>query len=197
MEELNQFYQRQYPIVLDALSNQLDKRYLYHGLRHTLDVIEQSEIIAISSGCNSQDIAILKNASLFHDLGFLQTRKGHEVASAEMFEFAAKDSLSLDSIEKIKSCILATTMPQTPNTLLERIICDADLDYLGRDDFEKISFDLFQELLSCGEIESQEKWDAIQVVFLDKHEFHTSFNQNRRNKMKLGNLNNIKKRLSA
>ena len=33
----------------------------------------------------------------------------------------------------------ATKIPQTPLTKLEEIICDADLDYLGREDFFEIS----------------------------------------------------------
>ena len=35
--------------------------------------------------------------------------------------------------------ILATKVPQKPKNKLEKIICDADLDYLGREDFDNIS----------------------------------------------------------
>lgn len=197
MESLIEFYQEQYPIVVQQLTHDLDVRYIYHGLRHTLDVIEQSEQIGIALKCSEQEIQLLKIAALFHDLGFIQTRKGHEKASAELFLLASEDKLRESERQTISLCILATIMPQTPKNLLEKIICDADLDYLGRSDFEKISLDLYQEMNACGEIGDQQKWDEIQVVFLDKHNYHTSFNQSRRNEQKSNHLAAIKERLKG
>jgi predicted metal-dependent HD superfamily phosphohydrolase len=197
MESLIEFYQEQYPKVVQQLTHGLDARYTYHGLRHTLDVIEQSEQIGIALKCSEQEIQLLKIAALFHDLGFIQTRKGHEKASAELFLFASEQKLNDTDRQQISSCILATIMPQMPDSLLEQIICDADLDYLGRNDFEKISQDLFQEMHACGEMSDLHKWDEIQVVFLDKHHYHTSFNQSRRNEQKSQHLAAIKERLKG
>ena len=197
MESLIEFYQEQYPKVVQQLTHGLDERYTYHGLRHTLDVIEQSEQIGIALKCSEQEIQLLKIAALFHDLGFIQTRKGHEKASAELFLLASEQKLNDTERQQISSCILATIMPQMPQSLLEQIICDADLDYLGRNDFEKISQDLFQEMHACGEMSDLYKWDEIQVVFLDKHHFHTSFNQSRRNEQKSQHLSAIKERLKG
>ena len=197
MEALIQFYQEQYPQVVQQLTHGLDARYTYHGVRHTLDVIEQSEQIGIALNCSEREIQLLKIAALFHDLGFVQTRKGHEKASAELFLLASEHKINDIQRQQISACILATTMPQSPQNLLGQIICDADLDYLGRSDFEKISQDLFQEMHACGEMSDQHKWDEIQVVFLDKHQFHTSFNQSRRNEQKSQHLAAIKERLKG
>ncbi len=197
MEALIQFYQEQYPLVVRQLTHGLDARYTYHGLRHTLDVIEQSEQIGMAMQCSKEQIQILKIAALFHDLGFLNVRKGHEKASAELFLLASEQKLNDTERHQISSCILATTMPQMPQTLLEQIICDADLDYLGRNDFFEISQDLFHEMYACGEMSDQKTWDEIQVVFLDKHHFHTSFNQSRRNEQKSQHLAAIKERLKG
>ena len=38
-------------------------------------------------------------------------------------------------IEKVTSCINATKMPQSPGSLIEQILCDADLAHLGTDEF--------------------------------------------------------------
>ena len=45
---------------------------------------------------------------------------------------------------------MATEIPQNPKTHLEMIMCDADLDYLGRYDFETISNNLYTEFLDFG-----------------------------------------------
>lgn len=197
MNALKSFYDHHYPKVIALLTHELDSRYAYHGLRHTQDVIEQCVQIGQALGCSEEEIDLLKVAALFHDLGFLAVRKGHEEESAKMFKASADGFLALNFIEIISSCILATTMPQNPKNKLEQIICDADLDYLGREDFPVISQDLFNEMLACGELNDQRKWDEIQVVFLDKHHFHTSYNQERRNQQKLQHLLEIKKRINV
>ena len=197
MEALKQFYQAQYPKIIEHLTHSLDSRFAYHGVRHTLDVIEQSITIGQALQCSESELEILKIAALFHDLGFLNIRKGHEKASAEMFVQICNNALNTDLQQEIVQCILATTMPQSPKSKLEQIICDADLDYLGREDFQSISQNLFDEMMACGELSDQKKWDDIQVVFLNNHHFHTAFNQARRDQQKKINLSEIQARLNG
>ena len=68
---------------------------------------------------------------------------------------------------------MATKIPQRPKTDLEKIICDADLNYLGRTDFFSIGEKLYQEMLAFGNIKNREEWDKIQVVFMQKHHYFT------------------------
>ena len=79
--------------------------------------------------------------------------------------------------------ILATKIPQSPMTLLEKILCDADLDYLGRDDFYQIGNKLHEEMRNGGLIETEREWNLIQKTFLESHRYHTKFARaNRENK---------------
>jgi hypothetical protein len=78
---------------------------------------------------------------------------------------------------------------------LEEIICDADLDYLGRDDFHEIADKLRKELREHGKIDSDRKWDEIQVVFLTNHQYFTETAKRSRNTKKAQNLEEIKERL--
>ena len=57
-----------------------------------------------------------------------------------------------DEIERICDMIMVTKYPHQPKNITEQIICDADLDYLGRDDFFKIANSLFKELSANGSI---------------------------------------------
>ena len=61
-------------------------------------------------------------------------------------KFLPEYGYSKIQIEKISQLILATKVPQNPKNKLEKIICDADLDYLGREDFIYISDNFFREL---------------------------------------------------
>src|SRR5688572_24135774 len=146
----------------------------YHNLEHTLDVVMQSERIAKEEGVNDDhELYLLKVAALYHDTGFLRTYTKHEEASCLIFQEDAKlFGFSCQESEMITRLIMATKLPQTPETLLERVICDADLDYLGRADFFEIGDGLRKEFLKQGIIKTIKDWDQLQVKFLANHQYH-------------------------
>jgi predicted metal-dependent HD superfamily phosphohydrolase len=85
-----------------------------------------------------------------------------------------------DVVDEVKGLVMATKIPQTPLNDLQKIICDADLDYLGRDDYPTISVKLFAELKHMNIISTEEQWKNLQINFLKAHQFHTSFAQKNR-----------------
>ena len=90
--------------------------------------------------------------------------------------------------------IMATKIPQSPATLPEMIICDADLDYLGRDDFESISNTLKTEFLIYGIIKDHDEWDRLQVSFFNSHQYFTKTSIRERCPVKLRHLELLKKK---
>ena len=87
-----------------------------------------------------------------------------------------KHDYSKSDIKKVKDLIMATKIPQDPSTFLATILCDADLDYLGRDDFETIGKSLKEEWQSYSIFPNlDEIFDAIQIKFLSSHTYHTDF----------------------
>ena len=165
--------------LLKKLTLHLPKELYYHGVHHTLDVLEQAERIAGEENVtNELDLQLLRLACLYHDSGFLETRQMHEEASCEL---ARKDLLkygvSDENIDWICGMILATKIPQIPLNQMERIICDADLDYLGREDFFEISQNLFHELKEFGIVSSIGEWNQVQVNFFKQHMYFTKTNK--------------------
>ena len=197
MTELRAFYLQHLEAVLQRLKDGLNKHYYYHDVRHTLDVIEQSQTIGKLEGISLRELEILKIAALFHDTGFLEVRTGHEQASVDFFQnIGGLSTLTLEDCDIIAGCIRATRMPQNPLNHLERILCDADLDYLGREDFDLIGENLFLEMSACGEMSDRITWDNLQVKFLEAHSYHTRSNQTRRNMKKEQNLNEVRLRVA-
>ena len=196
MTELKAFYLQHLEAVLQRLKDGLNKHYYYHDVRHTLDVIEQSQTIGKLEGVSEGELEILKIAALFHDTGFLQVRIGHEQASVDFFhKIGGLSTLTREDCDTIAGCIIATHMPQTPKNQLERILCDADVDYLGREDFSLIAENLFLEMSACGEMSDRITWDNLQIKFLEGHSYHTVSNQERRNAKKEENLNEVRQRV--
>ena len=65
--------------ILSRLKNELDPRLGYHNIMHTLDVLEQAEVLAKQENVTDKhDLLLLKTAAVFHDSGFLFVYKGHE-----------------------------------------------------------------------------------------------------------------------
>ena len=90
------------------------------------------------------------------------------------------------------SLIMATKIPQSPKTHLEQVICDADLDYLGRNDFEFISNNLRKEFFDVGVVKTEEQWMQLQISFIGAHQYFTKTSQKSRNKKKLKHLRQLK-----
>ena len=164
--------------ILELLHTGLDRRLTYHCPEHTEDVLQQAERIAIAEDIADPKLLLLiKIAALFHDTGFLHTYKGHEIESCRIMEGHMKDNnLTASDIDLIKGMIMATKVPQTPHNLPEMILCDADLDYLGRDDFKAISDTLKDEFMVYGVIKNEHDWDEIQVSFFESHRYFTAIN---------------------
>ncbi len=167
--------------ILDELRNGLADDLYYHGVHHTLDVLRVAEELCQLERVGPHETMLVKTAALFHDSGFLVGNKMHEaqgcrLAQAYLPGFGYTDQ----EIDVICSMIMATKIPQSPQNGLEHIICDADLDYLGRPDFYSIGRTLFEELRAYNVLQSEEAWNRLQVSFLKNHRFFTQTTKRRR-----------------
>ena len=162
--------------ILDLLDEKLPGDLTYHGTHHTLDVLDVCNAYIERGSIEERDALLLRTGVLFHDFGFTHSFDDHERNGAILAEKVLPDfGYGPEEIKTVERLIMATKIPQKPETELEKIICDADLDYLGRDDYYPISNTLFQELKSLGKIETEEEWNALQIGFLEAHNYHTTF----------------------
>lgn len=190
-------YEVAYGMFETFLINNLPKEYTYHSIHHIRDVVMQSERIAKKEKINKEDIADLKLAAWLHDVGYIWEPSRHEARGAE---YATKVLNAMNfpakKINKITGMIMATKIPQSPKNLLEQIICDADLDYLGREGYEENSLLLLQELRLKKKV-SETEWLKIQDQFLTKHTYFTKTANTARNNLKREALANIKNKIKS
>lgn len=160
--------------ILATLKSQLPKHLSYHSVEHVKDVFNSCKMLAASEGVKGDDLKLLLTAALFHDSGFLKGPKDHEKKSCQIAKKHLPDyDYTPEQIKKICGMIMATKVPQQPQTHLEQIICDADLDYLGREDFFTIGDKLFAELSVYGILNTEDEWNRLQVRFLESHNYFT------------------------
>lgn len=183
-------------LVLKKLKTELPAGLHYHSVEHTMDVKEAAERLAKMENVNGHDLELLKTAALFHDLGFIQTYDGHEKVSAAFAQEILPDfGYSPEDIQQIEGMILATEIPQSPVSHLEKILADADLDYIGRDDLFLIGQRLQYEWKLRGKISTIRDWHETQLKFLQNHSFFTESAKKLRKSKKQENIKEIEKLL--
>lgn len=163
--------------ALERLRAELSPDLLYHTVWHTEhDVMPSALRLArLTDHVGEEDRCLLEVAAAYHDLGFVEQAKDHEMIAARLVaQTLPALAFSSRQIECIMSMILATRLPQSPRTVLEQILADADLDVLGRDDFFPRNAALLQESIRLGRPFTQVEWDRQQLNFLQKHTYFTA-----------------------
>ncbi len=161
-------------VILDRLEKELPSYLYYHNVKHTVDVVTEVELIGWGEGVSDEEILLLKTAALFHDAGHIISYDNHEYFGTVLArEYLPKYNYSTDQIEMICELIMATKLPPRPKNLLEKIMCDADLDYLGRSDFIPVSNTLYRELKEQNKIGTLNDWNKLQLKFISDHQYFT------------------------
>ncbi len=181
--------------VLELLREELSPDLCYHGLSHTLDVLKVCNDYIRRMHISKEDALLLRTGALCHDLGFTVSYKLHEDHGIALsLNYMREFGYSPSQRKVVVGLIRATEVPQSPTNLLESILCDADLDYLGRDDYDQISSKLLRELKHFGVELTEEEWREKQVTFLENHRYHTPFAIKHREPVKQKHLQKIRGR---
>ncbi|MBK7243054.1 MAG: HD domain-containing protein [Saprospiraceae bacterium] len=179
-----------FEFVKQLLLDKLPVNYYYHNFAHAQYVLKKVTEIGRQENCSKNDLSLLKTAALWHDVGFINKNIGHEEEGCLIVKKYLPDySYTNSEIEIICGLIMATKIPQSPNTKLEQIIADADLAYLGFRGAHSKAKLLFKEMQSLNPTLSEEEFIDIQISFLQNHNYFTAYCQN---KTTLGKLEYLK-----
>lgn len=161
--------------IINLFGTGMDPELSYHDLGHTLDVAAAAGRIARREGLSPGETILVETAALLHDSGMSINYENHEEASVRLAStiLPALD-YSSENIDTICRLIMVTRLPQQPADLSGMILCDADLDYLGRDDYHVLAFKLRQEWKNKNiSHASLREWLSFQLRFMEKHQYFT------------------------
>lgn len=164
--------------VSDLFQSKINKSIRFHTLQHTQEVVIACEKMAEYYHLNDDDRFALALGAWFHDTGYTAGQaKNHESVSIQLAaEFMKAHQLGQPVMDKVTGCINATRIPQSPTHLIEQIICDADLFHLGTEDFKEKNRLLREELNEFGGYNlSKKDWRKINIGFMEKHRYFTSY----------------------
>ena len=175
--------------VIGLLRDNLPQNYLYHNPEHTLYVIDKALEIGRQEKCTDDELEFIRVAALWHDTGYTKTYKDHEEESCRIArhylpEFGYTD----DYIDRICNMIMVTKIPQLPKNKVEEILADADLEYLGTEEFDGKSEALFKELQFVRPAFTEAEWYQAQISFITNHHYFTRFCQENKEPVKREHL---------
>ncbi|PWH86560.1 adenylate/guanylate cyclase domain-containing protein [Brumimicrobium oceani] len=181
--------------IITKLKSSLPDELDYHNIKHTLNVEKAAIRIAKLEGVKGEELILLRTAVLFHDAGFIFRYSKNESFGIKMAEIELKKfGYSEEQIETICNIISATRQDLCPVTLLEKIMCDADHDYLGRADYHNVAKTLRHELANYGHTMKESEWIDFQINYLENvHQYFTQTSKNIRERGKLIRINELKK----
>ena len=184
--------------IRELFKDELPDGIKFHDANHTLHptrgVVAVANRIAISENICDHDRELLIAAAYFHDTGYIREYDKNEPIAARMAGRILKlIGYKPGEIEKIQTMILSTDLDREPETHVEKILCDADLDNLGREDFFKLDGKLREGRRARGlNVSDDAKWYQATLEILKKHQYYTESQKKLRAK---GKQKNIKKLL--
>lgn len=182
-----------YAYVSGRLQTELDPRLTYHSIHHTFDVLEAAERLGEMEGISAEEQLLLRSAALYHDIGYIESLERNEpIAVRIAAETLPGFGYSPGQIAVIDGLIMATQIPQQPQTHLQAILCDADLDSLGREDMLIRSHTLRLEWSHFGRHYTLRGWYETQIALLEGHHYFTASARTLRDDMKRRHVQEIR-----
>lgn len=182
--------------VLSTLIRNLSPNLYFHGPHHTIDVLGSVGRLARSEDISPEDLLLLKTGALYHDTGFLEQYQNNEPIGARISQDSLpKFGYEPKEIEIVSGIIMSTQLPHDPKTKLEELMCDADLDNLGREDFYIKTEEMRRELTEYGTYNTPREWYEHLIPFLEEHNYFTKAAIDLRQSQKEKHLKEIKELL--
>ncbi|MDD4848399.1 MAG: HD domain-containing protein [Bacteroidales bacterium] len=176
--------------VTQLIINNLSDNYCYHNLRHTEEVVLQTQFLCHEENIAENDVQRITIAAWFHDTGFINDYLNHERESMIVArEFLQEKNVEESDIQFITDCIWATELHSEKKTIAQKILSDADCFHFGLPNFMARSICLKHEWEMVRKVNlSLKQLLAGSIIFLEQHQFYTQYGIN---VLEIGKQNNL------
>jgi len=183
--------------ITDLFGRELPAKLTYHTLGHTELVVKECRILAAAAELSATDTEALLLAACFHDVGYIDVYDGHEFRSMERAgAWLAQHSAPQSQIDLVQSLIKSTHRDSPPETELQKILVDADMSNLARDDFRSRAELLRTEWeLVLDKTYTTPEWTELQLNFMLAHKYHSEAGKARYKKDLRENIENQREHL--
>ena len=187
--------------IRELFRDELPVGIKYHDADHTLHpttgVVAVANNLAISENISEPDRELLIAAAYFHDTGYIREYDKNEPIAARMAGRVLKlIGYKPQEIKKIQKMILSTDLDREPKSHIEKILCDADFDHLGREDFFELDSKIRQGRRARGiDVSDGAKWYKGTLEIIKTHRYYTESQKQWREKKKQENIKRLLKKM--
>ncbi len=194
MTSAEQLLQETESYITDYFAKHISSEYVFHDLEHTVQTVAAARTLGEGFQLEERDMLLLLLATWFHDTGYSEGPKEHEERSCNNADHFLRGKISDAELQTVFSLIRATKVPQAPQTVLEQIICDADLSHLGMEIYWDRTGKLRQEfILARKTVMSEQDWVDFELNFMLNHNYHTAVANEFFNKRKAKHIQQLLK----
>ncbi|UWX61786.1 HD domain-containing protein [Chryseobacterium oranimense] len=172
------------------LSENLSDELSFHNIGHTYEVADAVREIGLQAHLSEEEMRIVQVSAWFHDCGYANAYIGHEEESKELAK-SFLDSSGCDKgfTEAVLQCIDSTKYPPKPSSLLEKVICDADMYHLTKANYRKYDKAIRKEFeIYLGLVYTDEEWQMKNYRFLTEHQYYTDYGREILSRFKAVNI---------
>ncbi|MES2239914.1 MAG: Pycsar system effector family protein [Bacteroidota bacterium] len=184
--------------IFNLLKDKLSSSFIYHNFTHTSDVVEAVKTLSENEELSTEELEILVVAAWFHDTGYTKGCDNHEEASVSIAtDFLTENGKSTEYINQVSVLIRATVYHCTPQSILEKIIKDADFYHFSTENyFEKCEL-LREEWKNTKQKQfSDLEWARENLNMLTQyHQYYTDYAINNWQALKDKNVSLIKEKI--
>ena len=172
-------YQGAYDKIVYKLEHQLPALLTYHNLNHAQRVMKSIDSHLQTLDFYPRKAELVRLAGIGHDIGFIETYEGHEEKSIQILKnILQEEGYSEEEIYQVSVMVWATKLDIEPRTFMEKMLVDADLEYLGSDDFSIVLECLFQEWVNYNFIpENYQLFLENSLKFMEAHRYETDYSK--------------------
>jgi len=189
--------------IRDLFREELPDGVKYHDADHTLHpttgVVAVANKLAVAEKVSEHERELILAAAYFHDTGYIREYGHNEPIAARMAgRILRLIGYQADEIGVIKKLILATDLRRGPRSHLEKILCDADLDNLGREDFFELDQKLRDGRRARGvDVSDDGEWYRGTLEIMKKYPYHTATQIKWRGRRRQKNHERLLKKIEA
>lgn len=187
--------------LMDQIENYVNillmplENHYFHQFEHAIDVKNRAIDIAKKEWLTQEEIELVAIAWLFHDTWFIIQYDDNEYIWAKIARNYLRSILYPEEKIKIIEKLILATKPdyKKPENILEKIIKDADLDNLWRDDFFQRENDLKREIETIKKIKIKKPdWHHATLDLMKNYSYFTEYSKIVRWEKKKENMEKLK-----
>lgn len=174
--------------VEEYMKARLPEQFVFHNYNRTAKVARICDTLSIQSDLKKSEKVLLHLAALFIDIGYCHDSRNSATAGAQIARnYFSEKGLDETAVRVITESIEAIGYPQQPVSLVAQYLCDADMFYLGSNNFSLNSELLREETSRVARITFTDRdWIKEQLQVLEDHTYFTRearklFKKRRRN----------------